>query len=164
MKDDALKGDLHKWLHALFRDPIVEILMKNSHMTKTQLETFLIDVLAEKVSGRSLAYDKKARLRLIRSGVSRGSFNRSLTQARRNIIKSIYTMILLGYVGIFDTPSLDPYLEIANKIRSYAEAYRESWENGRIGNEHLRVINMLQQEIQNGLRRLSKGETPPEQA
>lgn len=162
LKDDAVKAELHKWLIALFRDPIVEILTKNSHMTRTQLETFLIDVLAEKVSGTSVAYDRKARLRLIRSGVSRGSFNRSLAQARRNIIKSIYTMILLGYVGIFDTPSLDPYLEIANKIRSYAEAYRESWEKGRIGNEHLRVISMLQQEIQNGLQRLSKGKTGTE--
>lgn len=130
--------------------------MKSSHLTKTQLETFLIDVLAEKVTGRSIVYEKKASLRLTKSGVSRGAYNRSLAQARRNIIKSIYTIILLGYLGVFDTPSLHPYLQIANKIRSYAEAYRDSWKNRRASNEHLRVMNMLQTEIEKGLQQLSK--------
>lgn len=147
---------MQKWLSALFLDPLVEILVKDSHLTKTQLETFLIDVLAEKVSGRSIIYEKKARLRLLRSGVSRGSFNRSLAQARRNIIKSIYTIILLGYLGIFDTPSLRPYLEIANKINTYAEAYRESWKDARTSKEHLSVMNVLRTEIEKGLQQLSK--------
>ena len=152
---------MQKWLLGLFRDPIVQILVKDSHLTKTQLETFLIDALAEKVSGRSVIYEEKARLRLMKSGVSRGAFNRSLAQARRNVIKSIYTIILLGYLGVFDTSSLDPYVEIANKIRSYAEAYRESWKNGRTRNEHLRVIRMLHQEIEKELHELSSSRSAP---
>ena len=142
-------------MKSLFRDPLVEILVKNSHMTKTQVETFLIDVLAEKVTGRKIIYEQKARLRLMKSGVTRGAFNRSLAQARRNVTKSIYTMILLGYLGVFDTPSLDPYVEIANKIRSYAEAYRESWKNRTTNDEHMRVMRMLHQEIEGELLRLS---------
>jgi len=156
LKDSALKEDVRRWLLGLSRDPLAKMLTENSHLTKTQLETFVIDVLAEKIAGKSMVYNTKAKLRLIRSGVSRGAFNRTLAQARRNIIKSIYTVILLGYLGIHDTPSLEPYLEIANKISTYTEAYREAWQSNRSNEEYLRVIRMLQIEIEKGLQQLSK--------
>ena len=52
---------MRKWLLGIFRDPIVEILLKNSQLTKTQLETLLIDLLAEKISGKKIKieYDLK---------------------------------------------------------------------------------------------------------
>jgi len=55
-----LKDGIQAWLNGALNDPIVEILAKNSQLTKTQLETFLIDVLAEKLSGKQLNYDDKA--------------------------------------------------------------------------------------------------------
>jgi len=156
LKDAALKNEVQKWLIGLFQDPIVKILIKNSNLTKTQAETFLIDVLAEKISEKKLIYESKAKLRLIKSGVSRGAFNRTLAQARKNVIRSIYTVILLGYLGIFESPSLGLYIEIANRIHTYADAYKETWKNKRISDEHLRIINMLQEEIEKGLEELSK--------
>ena len=96
MSIESLKQDVRRWLLGIFRDPIVEMLLKNSQLTKTQLETLLIDILAEKISGKRIVYEDKAKMRLIKSGVSRGSFNRTLAQARMNTIKSIYTIILLG--------------------------------------------------------------------
>ena len=155
MKDDDLKNNVRRWLSGIFRDPIVEILLKNSQITKTQLETVLIDFLAEKISGKKIVYEDKAKMRLIKSGVSRGSFNRTLAQAKNNIIKSIYTLILLGYLGILDTPNLDPYIEIANRIRDYMEAYRNFWQGGKQSKEHLRILQMLQRELEKGLFRLS---------
>ena len=155
MKDDDLKNNVRRWLSGIFRDPIVEILLKNSQITKTQLETVLIDFLAEKISGKRIVYEDKAKMRLIKSGVSRGSFNRTLAQAKNNIIKSIYTLILLGYLGILDTPNLDPYIEIANRIRDYMEAYRNFWQGGKQSKEHLRILQMLQRELEKGLFRLS---------
>jgi len=95
-------------------------------------------------------------LRLIKSGVSRGSFNRTLAQARRNIIRSIYTVILLGYLGIFEDPRLNPYIEISNKIKAYSEKYRELWESGKISREQVRMIRTLQEEIEKGLLALSR--------
>jgi len=92
---ESLKEDVRRWLLGIFRDPIVETLLKNSQLTKTQLETLLIDILAEKISGKRIVYEDKAKMRLIRSGVSRGAFNRTLAQARINVIRSIYTVILL---------------------------------------------------------------------
>ena len=159
MSIESLKKDVRRWLLGIFRDPIVEMLLKNSQLTKTQLETLLIDILAEKISGKKIVYEDKAKMRLIRSGVSRGSFNRTLAQARMNIIKSIYTIILLGYLGILDTPNLEPYIEIANKIKDYMEAYRNFWQENRKSKETLRVLQMLQDEIKNELFNLSKPRT-----
>jgi len=156
VKDMIQKNDVQKWLIGLLRDPIAKTLMKNSNLTKTQIETFLIDILAEKITGKKIIFEKKAELRLLKSGVSRGAFNRTLAQARKNIIKSIYTIILLGYLGVFDSPRLDPYLEIANKLHTYAEAYRDAWKKKKVSSEHLRIINMLQREIENGLKQLSE--------
>ena len=159
MSIESLKQDVRRWLLGIFRDPIVEMLLKNSQLTKTQLETLLIDILAEKISGKKIVYEDKAKMRLIKSGVSRGSFNRTLAQARMNTIKSIYTIILLGYLGILDTPNLEPYIEIANKIKDYMEAYRNFWQENRKSKETLRVLQMLQDEIKNELFNLSKPRT-----
>jgi len=156
MKNSVLKDGTRKWLIGISTDPIAKSLVERSHLTKTQLETFLIDVLAGKTTQKPLTNEKKAKLRLITSGVSRGAFNRTLNQARNNVIKSIYTLILLGYLGILETPNLEPYMEIANRIQSYTEAYTELWKSKKVSDEHLRIVNMLQNEIEKTLRQLSQ--------
>ena len=156
LEDSKIERSVKKWLTGIFSDPMTKILVKNSHLTKTQVETFLIDILAEKIAGKKLGYEQKAKLRPIASGVTRGSFNRTLAQARRNIIKSIYTIILLGYLGVLETPCLDPYFEIATKIRTYTEAYTEALKSKRPAKEHIRVIRMLQEQLEQGLQLLSK--------
>src|SRR5512147_1019308 len=97
-----LKDGVTAWLNGALNDPIVQILAKNSQLTKTQLETLLIDVLSENISGKELKYDDKAALRLTKAKISRGSFNRTLNQSRENVIRSIYTVLLLGYLGVFE--------------------------------------------------------------
>jgi len=151
-----LKEEAQKWLTHSLNDPIVKILAKNSHLTKTQLETLLIDVLAENISGKSLKYDEKARLRL--SAVSRGAFNRTLRQARWNVIQSIYTILLLGYLGVFEDTRLDPYLEVANKLQTYMKAQRDLL-GKKATDEHLKIISMLHEELKRGLEQLSKPRT-----
>ncbi len=156
LKDPAIKNEVQAWLISLNKDPIFKILLKNSHLTKVQAETFLIDILAEKMSEKKVVYDEKAKIRLIKSGVSRGSFNRTLTQARRNIIRSIYTVILLGYLGIFEDTRLNPYIEISNKIRAYSKKYQEIWKSEEINENQIKIIQALQEEIEKGLLALSK--------
>ena len=149
----TVKESVQKWLLRSIDDPIVKILAKNSNLTKTQLETLLIDILAENISGKSLKYDQKAKLRL--SAVSRGAFNRTLRQARRNVIQSIYTILLLGYLGVFEDTRLDPYLEIANKLQTYMQAYRDVAGKGEI-TEYLRIIDTLREELETNLEQLFK--------
>ena len=156
-----LKESVQAWLNGALNDPIVRVLAKNSQLTKTQLETLLIDVLAENISGKYLKYDGKARLRLTKAKISRGSFNRTLKQSKENVIKSIYTVLLLGYLGVFESTTLDPYLEIANKLKEYVEAHQYIPDEGKELEDHLKVIEIIREELETSLKRLS---TPSEDA
>ena len=150
-----LKERVKAWLNGALNDPIVKILSKNSQLTKTQLETLLIDILAENISGKQLKYDEKARLRLTKAKISRGSFNRTLKQSKENVIKSIYTVLLLGYLGVFESTTLDPYLEIANKLNEYVDAHKGIPDMGEELKDHLKVIEIIREELETSLKRLS---------
>jgi hypothetical protein len=150
-----LKEDVQLWLNSSFGDPIVKIMAQNSTLTRTQLETLLIDILSENIAGKSLKYDEKARLRLTKAKISRGAFNRTLRQAKENVIKSIYTVLLLGYLGVFESTTLDPYLEIANKLHEYLEAYKNMPNKGGELGEHLKVIEIIRAELETTLKQLS---------
>lgn len=154
-----LKENVQKWLTSSSKDPIVKILAQNSNLTKTQLETILIDILAVNISEKSLKTDEKAKLRLLKEGVSRGAFNRTLRQARRNVIQSIYTILLLGYLGVFEDTRLDPFLEVANKLRTYMSAYKDMMGGEGVMDEHLRLVKMLREELEASLEKLSKPST-----
>lgn len=150
-----LKEGVQAWLNGALNDPIVKILSKNSQLTKTQLETLLIDILAENMAGKQLKYDEKARLRLTKAQITRGAFSRTARQAKENVIRSIYTVLLLGYLGIFESTVLDPYLEIANKLRAYLEAYKTLPDKGNKLEEHLKAIEIIREELEISLKQLS---------
>lgn len=146
-----LKEGVQSWLTVSLNDPITKILSANSQLTKTQLETLLIDVLAENISGKTLKYDEKARLRLTKAKLSRGAFNRTLKQAKENVVKSIYTIMLLGYLGVFESTTLDPYLEIANRLKEYLEAYKDMPNRS----EHQKSMEIIREELEKSLKHLS---------
>jgi hypothetical protein len=150
-----MKKNVQSWLLQALDDPIVKILLINSHLTKTQLETLLIDILSENVAGKPLTNEKKAHFRIMRQKISRGSFNRSLRQAKRNVIKAMYTMILLGYVGLFDNTTFDPYIEIANKLDKYMKAYINKRQEGIETPEYLKGIEAMQKKLITSLEELS---------
>jgi len=130
----------------LTRDPVVKLLLANSHLTLAQLETVLAD--------RSFRENdvRKARRRLYRpSGrnLSRGAFNRSLIQAENNIIRSIYTVLLLGYSGLFDTASLQPFLELSDTIQGYVQ------DNRQAGTQDRFVIQQLNARLLEGISSLA---------
>jgi len=147
-----LKESVQAWLNGALNDPIVKILSKNSQLTKTQLETLLIDVLAENLSGKQLKYDEKASLRLTKAKISRGSFNRTLKQSKENVIN---TVLLLGYLGIFESTTLDPYLEIANKLKEYVEAHNDIPDDSKELKDHLKVIEIIREELETSLKQLA---------
>ena len=154
-KVEMLKNSVQLWLKKSLEDPIVKILAKNSHLTKTQLETLLIDILAENIAGKPLKYDEKARLRLTKAKISRGAFNRTLRQAQENVIKAIYTVLLLGYLGIFESTALDQYIEIANKLQEYIEAHKELPNKTEQLEEQVKFLKMLREELESSLKMLS---------
>ena len=109
----------------VFQEPIMKSLLEQSVLTRSQLETLLIDLVIEDRYGEHIPYDEKASLRSKPGtkslGISRGAFNRTLNQARRNITRCLYTMLLLAYLGLFEYTIFRPFEEIAGRIGNYRQ-------------------------------------------
>lgn len=150
----SAKEKVQLWLKHSTDDPLAKILVKNSNLTKTQLETLLIDILAETLAEKELNYDEKGRFRLTKAPVSRGAFNRTLKQAKQNVTRSIYTILLLGYLGIFENTTLTPYIEVSNKLQTYINTYKELLENSEETTK-LQVFNTLRQELEAAINELA---------
>jgi hypothetical protein len=114
-----------RMINETFEDPILVILLKNSNLTRKQFETFLIDLLSDDLLLRKSTSIERPKLRTDRNTVSRGSFDRTLTQARKNMTEAIYTVLLLGYAGLLETSQLEPFLETGNRLKSYSDERRE---------------------------------------
>ena len=146
--------ETRSWARRMLRDPIAQILAEHSHLSNVQLETLVIDYLIDGFGGKRIDYETKASLRhnvkkaQSKAGVSRGAFNRSLAQARKNVVKSIFTLVLLGYLGVFETPSLLRYQNLANTIRSYTKDYdRAATKQEKSSTMELRTIRQAQNRI-----------------
>ena len=111
------KIDPQNILNKANNDKIANILLKYSNFTPTQFECLIIDYLSQNYSDIELTYKQKTLFRSKK--VSRGSFSRSLQQARGNIISSIYTILLLMYIGIYDNPPFEEYRNLSEKLREY---------------------------------------------
>lgn len=111
--------DLKKFIDRSFKDPIAGILLKHSNLTKIQYETLIIDILTDNITDITLTYKNKTLLRS--KNVSRGSFSRTLSQARKNIVSSIYTILLLSYIGIFEEAPFDNYHILSERLREYVK-------------------------------------------
>ena len=62
---------------------------------------------------------------------------------------------MLGYLGVFENTTLDPFLEIANKLHEYVEAHNITPEKEEEAKEHLKVIEIVREELEISLKRLS---------
>jgi hypothetical protein len=107
-----------------FQDPITDLLLKNSNLTKIQFETLMIDLLIDVMSDEKVPFKEKTKFRAQK--VSRGSFSRTLSQARRRVISSIFTMVLLSYVGVYDSKLFEEYENLAEKLREYLTTIEKS--------------------------------------
>jgi len=103
-------------------DRLAKTLRRNSHLTEVQFATLIIDALWPTTQ----SLHENERPRSSRRKVSKGAFNRSLAQARRNVIKSIYTVFLLAYFGLFDSPKLEPFLRLGDEMKTFLDAKQET--------------------------------------
>ena len=114
----------HSWheeatrlLHETLQDRILSALLVRSNLTRTQFETLLVDQLGHDLANKRLTRNDMAQLRRKRKGISRGSFNRTLRQARENVVEAIHTILLLGYSGLTESPSIAPFLEASERLK-----------------------------------------------
>ncbi|HMK83677.1 MAG TPA: hypothetical protein VK503_08165, partial [Candidatus Bathyarchaeia archaeon] len=126
MRDLSNIAEAHESLRSLLHDQVTKLLQANSQLTLTQLETLLADSIA---SEQDVKRTRKRFYRPIGARITRGSYNRTLIQAQNNVIRSIYTVLLLGYLGLFDTASLQPFVELADTIESYVQETKANKSN-----------------------------------
>jgi len=108
------------------QDPVLSRLLERSNLTAAQFETVLVDQLGADLAEKPLTREEMTRLRRAGRKTSRGAFNRTLQQARTNIAEAVYTVLLLGYGGLLESPSLAPFLEASERLRSKTEQLREA--------------------------------------
>ena len=144
-----MENELQNMIDRSFKDQITAILLKNSNLTKIQYESLLIDYFTDNMSDNSITYDNKAIYRSKK--VSRGSFSRTLSQARMNIISSIYTILLLSYVGIYDTYPFEEYKNLAEKLSEYSSLMQD-----QDSHESRSRIRRIEVELANGIRSLAQ--------
>lgn len=145
-------------IRRITEDPLAKILVKNSHLTEIQLETLLIDILADNLTDIKAGYEQKSKMRLSKSGVSRGAFNHTLRQAKKNVTQAVSTILLLGYLGILDTPTLNPFIEASNKLKEYMEIYLDAWEKAKsktTDKNKLNTIDLMEKALENSLHNLN---------
>lgn len=80
-------------------DKLLLVLLQNSSLTNTQLDTILSYITVRHSDG------KLEEMLVVRDGpkITKGSFLRTLKQARDNVKKSIYSILILSYLGVLDT-------------------------------------------------------------
>ena len=143
-------------IKAFMSDPILKILLKNSNLTETQFETFLISIFANIFMQNGFSYDEIVHFRSTK--VSKGAFNNSLRQARRNIIKALYTILLLSYIGIMDEGPFSEYTLLAGKLREYRDRCKALVESG--DDERARkVIKLVERELRKTLEEMANPKT-----
>ena len=144
MSEDNYQNIIQK----TFQDPLTDLLLKNSVLTKTQFETLVIDMLTDIISEEKVSFQQKSLLR--NKKTSRGSFSRSLSQARSNVISSVFTIVLLSYIGVFDERPFDEYYVLAEKLKEYATSTDSSEFN-----YSKETLKKLETELIKGIRELA---------
>jgi hypothetical protein len=134
LSDQQEASEAQESIRNLIRDPVTKALLESSQLTISQLETLLADSLYTETGLRK---SQRRRYRPSKGQISRGSYNRTLIQAQTNVIRSIYTILLLGYLGLFDSATLQPFLELSDSIDNYVNEFRRTTDNDRSAIEQL---------------------------
>ena len=75
-----------------------------TNLTKIQLETLIIDIITDEINP-NLGYLERGKVR----GVTKRSFYRTLEQARLNLIRAMFTIMISGVLNIIDSPRLSEF-------------------------------------------------------
>jgi hypothetical protein len=139
-KTDSFK----EYINSIIKDPIVKILLENSSLTKVQLETILTD-LYHRENKESINQENKLSIRR----VSRGAFNRTRKQGIKNIVKSIYTVFVLGYIGLLETDQINPFIEISYRLKTLKENLKY-YDNYELADDLLKNLILEVEELASG--------------
>jgi hypothetical protein len=124
-RSDAWREIITDEIVRLLKDPIISRLLSRSNLTAAQFETLVIDQLGHDMANKKLTRDEMAQVMRNKKGISRGALNRTLKQARVNTSAAIHTVLLLGYGGLIESPSLIPFVDASEQLRSQVTQLKE---------------------------------------
>jgi hypothetical protein len=139
-------------INETLRDRILIALLERSNLTRAQFETLLVDQLGHDLANKRLTRNDMVQLRRDQNGISRGSFNRTLKQARENVVEAIHTVLLLGYCGMTESPSIAPFLEASERLKSQTSLLRESSQNQP--EAYLRTVDSIIEDLEHAFKAL----------
>lgn len=102
-----------------------------TNLTKTQLETLIIDIVTDDINP-DVSYLERGKIR----NVTKRSFYRTLEQARLNLIRAIFTIMIAAVLNIIDSPRLSDFNELSqnfldlitiNNLENQSPEEREKW-------------------------------------
>ena len=114
----AWRDETRTSIRETLTDPIVAKILPRSNLTQAQFETLLVDQLGHAMANKRLTRSEMAQVMRNKRGISRGALNRTLKQARQNISQAIHTILLLGYAGLVESPSIAPFVEASEQLKS----------------------------------------------
>ena len=82
-----------------------------TNLTRIQLETLIVDLITDEINEK-LGYFERAKVR----NVTKRSFYRTLEQARLNLIRSIFTIMIAGVLNIIDSPRLSDFNSLSQNF------------------------------------------------
>ena len=113
-----------KGIRSFLQEPLCRILLRKSFFTEIQLETLLIDHMIGQSVDQRITQEEKAKARRIASGKSRGAYNRVLQQSRTKLDKTMYSVLLMGYLGILADVRVATLSEASEKLQDYMNTVR----------------------------------------
>lgn len=120
-------------------DELLVNMLKQSHFTNVQIDSLLL-AFQYKIKGCSLSDIVKMR----DSGpVSKGSYLRTLKQAKNNFRRSLYTLLLAVYLGILDTNTVEDFIELSNKLNSL----KDMWVPEEVVSDIERIVDEISDRI-----------------
>ena len=100
----------------LINDEIGEFLVEKINLTQTQLDTLLITLLNNDKSNLNKMISQRDNRK-----VSKGSFIRTLKQAKKNVESSLFTLIILEYFSIIEENQINNLIKIGNTLKNISD-------------------------------------------
>ena len=125
-EDRSWREKARTFLDETLQDRILTALLLRSNLTRAQFETLLVDQLGHDMANKRLTRDDMTELREKQARISRGAFNRTLRQARENVVEAIHTILLLGYSGITESPSIVLFLDASERLKEQTAQLQET--------------------------------------
>ena len=111
-------------IEELRKDRVASFLLHNSSITEAQLDTILASQIEGKLERKVSSREKKK--------VSKGSFVRSLRQCQSNIERSIFTLMLLGYLDIVSPEKFDQLQRTIRLLSRVKEVHPDQEDANRL--------------------------------